>query len=116
MYRRCPIWQSRYRFRVLRIRLLSRLFLPPSTILQAMADTPLVKPTLQDHEPTETEPLLPRHDSGPETPVKRRSLWAIGMYVALSVASAIALGFFIQGWIAAGDVKVSQRILSPMSY
>ncbi|KAJ7896276.1 mitochondrial carrier domain-containing protein [Mycena olivaceomarginata] len=70
-----------------------------------MADTPLVKPTLQDHEPTETEPLLPRHDSGPETPVKRRSLWAIGMYVALSVASAIALGFFIQGWIAAGDVK-----------
>ncbi|KAJ7302066.1 mitochondrial carrier [Mycena albidolilacea] len=70
-----------------------------------MADTPLVKPTLQDHEPTETEPLLPRHDSGPETPVKRRSLWAIGMYVALSVASAIALGFFIQGWIAAGDVE-----------
>ncbi|KAF7328797.1 Mitochondrial carrier [Mycena venus] len=71
-----------------------------------MADTPPLKPTdpEQVHEATETEPLLPRHDSVPPEPPVRRSLWEVGMYVALSVAGAVLLALFVKGWIDAGDV------------
>jgi hypothetical protein len=71
-----------------------------------MAETPPVKPTLPDEAHSETEPLLQRHESGlpePDTPVRRRSLLEIGIYVVLAVSGAVFLAFFIKGWIEAGD-------------
>ncbi|KAK7039418.1 mitochondrial carrier [Favolaschia claudopus] len=73
-----------------------------------MADTPSVKPAYtppeeQEHEPTETEPLLPRHQDLPDAPAKR-STTEILVWIVLSILVAVALGFFIKGWIDAGDV------------
>ncbi|KAJ6552089.1 mitochondrial carrier domain-containing protein [Mycena vulgaris] len=69
-----------------------------------MADTPAFKPTTpedQADEPTETQPLLPRHE--PELPQKR-SPWKVGMYILVAVIGAVFLAFFIKGFIDAGDV------------
>ncbi|KAJ6558255.1 mitochondrial carrier [Mycena capillaripes] len=72
-----------------------------------MADTPPAKPTLpEEHveEPSETQPLLPRHESGlQEPPVTGRSPWEIGFYVVLGVIVAVLLGFFIKGFIDADE-------------
>ncbi|KAJ7860532.1 mitochondrial carrier domain-containing protein [Mycena leptocephala] len=72
-----------------------------------MAETPPVKDTLPEEqapEASEAQPLLPRHESDlPEAPVKRNP-WEVGVYVALSVIGAVLLGFFIKGFIDAGDV------------
>jgi hypothetical protein len=80
-----------------------------------MAETPPVKDTLPEEqapEASETQPLLPPHESDlPEAPVKRNP-WEVGVYVALSVIGAVLLGFFIKGFIDAGDVDVRQRRLS----
>ncbi|KAJ7235075.1 mitochondrial carrier [Mycena haematopus] len=67
-----------------------------------MAETPPPKPIVSDGVHSETAPLLPRHESEP--PVKRRrSLLEVSIYVALGVAGAVFLAFFIKGWIDAGD-------------
>lgn len=80
-----------------------------------MADDPSVKPILIDEhveEPSETQPLLPQHESGhPEPPVKR-SLWEIAFYAVLAVIVAVLLAFFIKGFIEADEFKVRHVSLS----
>ncbi|KAJ7773642.1 mitochondrial carrier [Mycena maculata] len=72
-----------------------------------MADAPVVKSATLDEqvpEATETQPLLPHHESGLPEPLRKRSALEIGMYIVFGVICAVFLAFFIKGWIDADDV------------
>ncbi|KAJ7207854.1 mitochondrial carrier domain-containing protein [Mycena pura] len=69
-----------------------------------MSGSPPLKPSSPEEpvlEPTESQPLLERHDS--DLPQKR-SLWEVAAYVVLTLLGAALLALFIKGWIDADDV------------
>ncbi|KAJ7021905.1 mitochondrial carrier [Mycena alexandri] len=59
----------------------------------------------EDAEASETQPLLPRHDSGLPEPSQKRNPWEIGVSIVLGIIGAIFIGIFIKGFIDAGDVE-----------
>ncbi|KAJ7186997.1 mitochondrial carrier domain-containing protein [Mycena filopes] len=80
-----------------------------------MADTPPVKTLApevalpENLEPDETQPLLPRHDTGvPEVPEKR-SVWKVVLSAILVILAAVFAGIFIKGFIDADDVEFDWR-------
>jgi hypothetical protein len=78
-----------------------------------MAEIPPIKittPPEPEQEANESQPLLPRHDSGLSDPPKARNPWKIAMYIVLTVVGAVFLGFFIKGFIDADDVDVSEDV------